>query len=82
MQAKVGHNSQPLLEQGLVWRVGNRESIRIWGDKWLPHPVPHQIQSLPHGLDPEARVCSLIDREIGWWNFSLIQTVFDRDEAE
>jgi hypothetical protein len=24
-----------VLEWGLMWRLGNGEDIRIWGDKWL-----------------------------------------------
>jgi hypothetical protein len=36
-----------LLKQGLVWRVGNGESINIWGDRWLPTPITYTVQSPP-----------------------------------
>ena len=25
-----------LLKKGVVWRVGNNDSIRIWEDLWVP----------------------------------------------
>lgn len=28
-----------LLKRGLVWRIGNGSSVRIWRDSWIPHPV-------------------------------------------
>ena len=34
-----------LLKKGLVWRGGNGESIRIWRDKWLPHPPTGELIS-------------------------------------
>jgi hypothetical protein len=92
MQAQWGHNpsyarrsianSRALLEKGLAWRVGNGESSRIWGDKWILSPSPHHVQSIPRGLDIIARVSSLIDRRTGRWNFPLLHTCFDREEAE
>jgi hypothetical protein len=39
-------NSRALLKEGLMWRVGNGESIQIWHDKWLPSPTSYVIQSL------------------------------------
>jgi len=75
-------NSRALLEKGLAWRVGNGESSRIWGDKWILSPSPHHVQSIPRGLDIIARVSSLIDRRTGRWSFPLLHTCFDREEAE
>jgi hypothetical protein len=31
--------ARDVLTGGLLWRVGNGESINIWGDKWLPSPT-------------------------------------------
>jgi hypothetical protein len=28
-------NAKKLLQEGLVWRVGDRRSIKIWKDRWL-----------------------------------------------
>jgi len=32
-------NARAVLERGLFWRVGNGDSIRIWGDKWVALPT-------------------------------------------
>jgi hypothetical protein len=33
------------LQQGLIWRVGDGSSIKVWGDKWLPNPITYEVQS-------------------------------------
>jgi hypothetical protein len=33
-------NSRKLLTEGLIWRVGDGKSIRIWEDLWLPRARP------------------------------------------
>jgi hypothetical protein len=53
--------SRDLLREGLVWRVGNGESIKIWEDKWLPSPVSYLVQSPIRLLPSDACVSSLID---------------------
>jgi hypothetical protein len=31
-----------LLKKGLIWRVGNGQSIRIWRDAWIPRPTTYK----------------------------------------
>lgn len=91
-QAQLGSNpsyawrsifkARDVLERGLLWRVVNGEDIRIWGDKWLLTPPTHKVQSPCRGLDPDARVSSLIDSSSGWWNYALIRDIFNEEEAE
>lgn len=71
-----------VLEGGLRWRVRNGESVRIWGDKWLPSPNTFQVQSPVTVLDPSARVCSLINQATGWWDVALVRTIFQPEETE
>lgn len=43
-----------LLKEGLYRQIGNGETTRIWGDKWIPIPSTHAIQSPPRLLDKLA----------------------------
>jgi hypothetical protein len=71
LQTKLGANpsftwrnmlkARPLLEQGLMWRIGNGEQVRIWGDKWIPSSSDHCIHSPVQNLAPEASVAALRD---------------------
>ena len=46
MEAKEGHGGsyawkriligREVIQKGTKWRVGNGESIKLWGNKWLP----------------------------------------------
>ncbi|XP_042973059.1 uncharacterized protein LOC122304861 [Carya illinoinensis] len=74
-------DSLSLLKEGLVWRVGNGKSIKIWGDRWVPKAVTFKIQSPIQILNAEARVEELLSGENGGWNEGLIKQVFDKEEA-
>jgi hypothetical protein len=37
--------ARKVLEDGLLWRVGNGESIRIWDDKWLHSSFSHKVHT-------------------------------------
>jgi hypothetical protein len=54
-------NLKTLLNEGFIWRVGNGQSIRIWGDRSLPTPYSYTIQTPPRILEHESKVSSLID---------------------
>jgi ribonuclease HI len=74
-------NSRTLLKEGLIWRVGNGESIKIWQDRWLPSPSSYLVQAPIQGLSAEAKVCELIDNDTRWWNTPLIQDIFPPEVA-
>jgi hypothetical protein len=74
--------ARDLLEGGLRWRVGNGESIKIWGDRWLPSQATFRVQSPVDTLDHNARVCSLMNQDTGWWDVPLVRTIFNTKEAE
>jgi ribonuclease HI len=76
------HGSCSLLKEGLIWRIGNGSRVRIWKDKWLPHPSTFMVQSKPVLLDPNATVNALIDGDTHWWNLPLLDNLFTREEAQ
>jgi hypothetical protein len=75
-------NGKPLLFEGLIWRIGNGQSVRIWGDRWIPAPLAFLMQRSIGGLTSDAKVSSLIDEETCWWNFQLVQDNFNREVAD
>lgn len=91
-QAALGHNlsfawrsilkARPTLENGLVWRIGNGEKIKNWGDKWVLNSPDFLVHSPPNGLNNEDRVCSLLDQQTGWWKNNVLGEYFDPVEAE
>jgi hypothetical protein len=74
-------NAIPLLKKGLIWRVGDGNSIKIWGDKWVPNPISYEVQSPIRFFDQDARVSRLIDEATKWWNIELVSDIFNREEA-
>jgi hypothetical protein len=74
-------SAKDLLAQGLIWRVGDGNSINVWGDRWLPTPTSFSVQSPVNHLPLDAKVSALIDREARGWNHTLIQEVFSPEEA-
>jgi hypothetical protein len=75
-------NSRELLVHEMIWRVGDGKSIQVWGDRWLPRPTSYAIQSIPNTISTNAKVADLIDEELKGWNLSLVNEVFDEDEAK
>lgn len=67
-----------LLKEGLVWRVGNWQNIRIWGNKWIPRPYTYCLQSPINFFNKNATVSKLIDAE----KRELVSQVLMVDEAE
>jgi hypothetical protein len=70
--------AREVLERGLAWK---QRTYSYLGDKWLPPPQSRLIHHPLQGLACDARVCELIDPHTRWWNYDLIQTIFEPWEA-
>lgn len=54
-----------LLKEGMIWRIGNGESVRIWRDNWLPRSTSLKPIG-PRGRSRLIRVSSLLDQYGAW----------------
>jgi hypothetical protein len=73
--------AKELLSNGSIWMVGDGQSIKVWGDRWLPTLLTYPFQS-PRGTCVEGtRVCELIDQQLKQLNEPLIRATFNADEA-
>ncbi|XP_038719958.1 uncharacterized protein LOC120012588 [Tripterygium wilfordii] len=70
-----------LIKSGLVWRIGDGRSVRIWKDNWLGEPLIWDENLRLHGFLEEDRVVVLMDANMGWWNMDLIAAIFPEDIA-
>jgi hypothetical protein len=71
LQSSIG-----LVREGLIWRIGNGKTARIWEDRWIGHPFTYMIQSPPTLLDRGATVSHLIDEDLRWWKIPLLRQLF------
>lgn len=76
------HSSKDILNEGLVWRIGNGEKARIWGDKWVPIPSSYKIYSIHELTSPKAKVSILIDKELIRWDRNKIESLFTTEKVE
>lgn len=92
LKAKLGLNpsfiwrsvlsARNLLNEGLQWRVGTRENIKIWEEKWLPTLLTKCVQSPVKMHWEDESVCKLIDPYTKTWNEVLIRNVFSNEESD
>ncbi|KAJ0007435.1 hypothetical protein Pint_29767 [Pistacia integerrima] len=73
--------ARSVLESGLMWRIGDGSKARIWQDKWLPSSSSFKIQSQCLGMDPEAKVATLIDPQSKSWKLDLLKDLFSESEV-
>ncbi|CAN1222090.1 Putative ribonuclease H protein At1g65750, partial [Linum grandiflorum] len=66
----------------LRWRVGNGESIGIWGDRWIATLAGHFIPSSLNELAIDAKVRELIDPTTNQWDSELVERCFPGAVAE
>ena len=66
-----------VIRRGAKWRVGNGESIKLWGDKWLPSLQSPSLQSPLTTKLQNATVSSLINTSTRQWNIQLLPNLFN-----
>ena len=70
------------IKEGLVWRIGNGKTAKIWGDKRLPNHSTYRVQSSPTLLEDNATVSHLIDEREHVWKPGLLAHLFSIGRGE
>ena len=68
--------------KGMIWCVGNGDSMRRKGDRWLPNQACCFVISPLPQVDDDTRVSSLIDQDSFAWKVSLVKELFLPHEAD
>ena len=66
---------------GMVWRIGNGNSIRNREDRWFPVQSHRSVVSPMPTTEPNTRVNTLINAKTGEWKYSEVQRLFLPHEA-
>ena len=74
--------ARSVIADGMLWRVGDGSTIRIYWDKWLPGKFPSRIGSPQIATPGDVRVSSLIDQDTKTWDYARIDHLFLPFEAE
>ncbi|KAL0430830.1 UNVERIFIED_CONTAM: putative mitochondrial protein [Sesamum radiatum] len=71
----------PLVKAGCRWRVGDGSNIQIWRDQWLPRPYSFRPIQMQNCSLWNAKVETLIDKDLHCWKEDLIDRTFVPDDA-
>ena len=66
--------ARDVIYRGMVWRIGNGQDVRIKEDRWLPIKSNRTAISPLTSVQPETKVCSLINHELGMWKFDVVES--------
>ncbi|CAL2240124.1 unnamed protein product [Prunus armeniaca] len=90
MQASLGSSSsmiwksilwgREVIEDGLIWRVGNGASIRVFQDRWIPKPFTFKPLT-DRGLDWNTTISDLLTAS-GSWNLPLLEQHFSLEDRD
>ncbi|XP_042942881.1 uncharacterized mitochondrial protein AtMg00310-like [Carya illinoinensis] len=70
-----------LFKEGLIWRIGNGKSTKIWADHWIPSSPLHKVDT--RGEEKNLKwVSELIDPELKQWKESILRSHFNLEEIE
>ena len=65
-----------ILKEGMRWRVGDRTSIRVWSDPWLPSNfLPYISTPNTQGME-NMLVASSIDTGSNSWHSEVLRNLF------
>uniref|UniRef100_A0A7N2R2K7 Uncharacterized protein n=1 Tax=Quercus lobata TaxID=97700 RepID=A0A7N2R2K7_QUELO len=70
-------SARDLILKGSIWPIGNRQSIKISNNRWLPCSPIFKL-----GVDTTMKVGNLIDHQTKQWNRSLIQATFTQSTQD
>lgn len=69
--------AKELLKQGLRWRIGNGEKVRVWGEAWLTTPYDFKILTKNLFLEHGMKVCDLLHPVTRTWKIHVLESLFE-----
>ncbi|KAM3255382.1 hypothetical protein ACQJBY_048596 [Aegilops geniculata] len=69
-----------LLKKGIIWRVGNGKTIKIWTDPWIPRGTTRRPIT-PKGSQLVEKVADLINPITNQWDIQLVNQTFWAEDA-
>ena len=75
-------SARDVIQDGMIWRVGNGESVWIKVDRWLPNQACCSVISPLPQLANDTRVSFLIDQDRFAWKESVVKELFLPHEAD
>jgi hypothetical protein len=63
------------MKMGMIWRVGDGRSLKIWSGPWIPRE-PSKCPITLRGGSILTHVDDLIDPRTGSWDVELVRDVF------
>ena len=70
-----------LLKEGIIWRIGNGESVNIWTDPWIPHGSTRR-PATNRGATVLTRAAEQMNPGMGGWDELLVRNIFEESDAE
>lgn len=70
-----------LLNSRIFWKVGNRQSIEIWTDPWIPRPYSFKPLTYHRTQEESLRVADFILQHSRMWDIAKLATIFNGQEA-
>ena len=74
-------SARDVIRKGMVWRIRNGYIARIKEDNWLRVKSNRSVTSPLTSLQPESKVISLINQDLGIWKSEMIEKFFLPHEA-
>ena len=74
-------SARDVICKSVVWRIRNGQSMRIKKDNWLPVKSHRKVISPLTTIEPETKVSSLINHELGVWKAEIVERLFLPHEA-
>lgn len=75
-------HGRELLAQGLLKKIGNGESVKVWTDNWIIDEVPRPPHYHPDAeVDLTLTVRDLIDDQSSAWNIPMVRQLFCEEDV-
>ncbi|CAA7023542.1 unnamed protein product [Microthlaspi erraticum] len=73
-------SARPLVQKGLIKRVGSGSSISVWYDPWISDSRPRSAICKGFNFYPQLMVSQLINSRSSTWNLPLLHQLFESEE--